>query len=88
MPPKEYNMIVASMIIKVKPEKAEETAKLISEIPSITTYGVHKEDNIIAVIEAETGKELESLSQSILREFENVLGLYPTYLTTDESDGE
>ncbi len=79
-------MLIASAIVKVIPEKAEETARLIERLPYVTTYGVHKENNIIMVVEANTTEELENLSKRIMNEYEAVLGVFPTYLSSDEND--
>ncbi len=77
-------MLIASMIVKVLPEKAIETEKLMEQYPNVTTYGVHKDNNIIIVVEANDAQELESLSRRIMNAHEAVLGVFPTYVTTDE----
>lgn len=78
-------MLIASMIVKAPSEKAPEIAAALEKIPGLTLYGVHKENNIIVVAEAETAGELEKLSESIMMEFPEVLGVFPTYLTSDLS---
>jgi nitrate reductase NapAB chaperone NapD len=79
-------MLIASMIVKVVPEKAEEVAQSLGRIPNVTTYGVHKENNIIVVAEAHDVEQLENLSKYLMMEYENVLGVFPTYLTSDEDE--
>ncbi|MCP4399092.1 MAG: chaperone NapD [bacterium] len=79
-------MLVASMIVKVIPEHAEDIEAYLNTIPSITTYGIHKTDNIIAVAEAQTVQEIEELSSNLMKKHEAVLGVYPTYLTVDDDE--
>jgi nitrate reductase NapAB chaperone NapD len=77
-------MLIASSIVKVVPEKAEEVRELLNQIPKVTTYGIHKESNIIIVAEAHDVEQLESLNNYILEQFPDVLAVFPTYLTSDE----
>lgn len=79
-------MIIASMIVKVVPEKAEDIAQQLRRIPNVTTYGVHKENNIIVVAEAHDEEQLQNLSKYIMEEFEDVWGVFPTYMTSDEEN--
>jgi nitrate reductase NapAB chaperone NapD len=74
------------MIVRVAPEKAEETAKKLEQISNLTTYGVHKECNIIVVAEADDAEELENLSRRIMNEFPGITGVFPTYVTFDDSE--
>ncbi len=78
-------MLIASLIVKVNIEYADETAQQLEKMENVTTYGVHKEDSIIIVVEAETIKEIEFLTKQILAENNNVLGVFPTYLAPDHS---
>lgn len=78
-------MLIASMIVKAPAENAPGIAQALEKIPGLTLYGVHKEENIIVVAEAESAAELEKLSQSIMLEFPEVIGVFPTYLASDES---
>ncbi len=77
-------MLIASMIVKVVPEKAEEVTQQLERIPNVTTYGVHKEKNLIIVAEAHDAEQLENLSKYIMNTFDGVLGVFPTYVTADE----
>lgn len=79
-------MFISSMIIKVLPEKAEEMLAKLKKMSEVTTYGIHNDNNIIAVAEAEEINELELLSKRIVDECEAVLAVYPTYVASDEAD--
>ncbi len=81
-------MLIASMIVKVMPDKAEEIALFLERLPNVTNYGVHKENNIIVVIEAHDEEQLENLAKYILDSYEDVLGVFPTFVGSDEEDTE
>lgn len=76
-------MLISSMIVKVVPEMAEEVVLKLNKIPNVTTYGVHKENNIIIVAEMETEEQLEDLSNHITNEYDGVLNVYFTYVSSD-----
>ncbi|MBN1300744.1 MAG: chaperone NapD [Melioribacteraceae bacterium] len=77
-------MIIASMIVKALPENIDEVVLKLNNIPNVTTYGVHKEENIILLIEADSEDQLKDLSRYINSEFEGILGTYPTFVASDE----
>lgn len=77
-------MIIASMIIKALPENIDEVVLKLNNIPNVTTYGVHKEENIIVLIEADSEDQLKDLARYINSEFEGVLGTYPTFIGSEE----
>lgn len=79
-------MLIASMIVKVAPEKANEISQLLGRIPNVASYGVHKENNIIVVAEAHDEEQLEKLSKYILEEYDEVLGVFPTFVGSDEGE--
>ncbi|OQY26324.1 MAG: hypothetical protein B6244_13950 [Candidatus Cloacimonetes bacterium 4572_55] len=80
-------MFIASMIIKVNPEKADDLLESLKIFENITTYGLHKDDNIIVVVEAESIEDVEKLSKRLLTEFNEIKGVFPTYVTSDDADG-
>lgn len=77
-------MIIASMIVKTQKDKAEEIALQLKRIPSVSTHGIYKEDNIIVLMEAEKEEELEHLSRYIMNEFDGILGTYPTFVASED----
>lgn len=77
-------MIIASIIVKTVPGKAEDVVLKLNKIPNVTTHGIYKDDNIIAVLEAEKEEELESFGKYISSEIVDVLGVYPTFVSADE----
>ena len=77
-------MIIASMIVRTLPDKVDETILELQKLPYVTTHGVHKDDNIIVLVEAESEEKLKDLGRYINSEFEHVLGTYPTFISADE----
>ncbi|MEX1276062.1 MAG: chaperone NapD [Bacteroidota bacterium] len=78
-------MFIASMIVKTAPERAEEAVLSLNRIPHVSTHGIYKESNIIVVAEADRVEDLTDLSRYILNEFEGVLGVFPTFLSSDQA---
>jgi nitrate reductase NapAB chaperone NapD len=76
-------MLIASMIVKAEPELAEEVARQLGRVPGVTTYGVHKEENIVVVAEAQDEAQLENLAEYILESFEGAWGVFPTFVGSD-----
>ena len=76
--------LISSMIVRVKPAKADEILVQLEKIPNVETHGVHKEENIILVAEGRDVRQIENLVTYINQEFPDVAGVYPTYLNWDE----
>lgn len=77
-------MLVASMIVKAEPEQAEEVCRQLGRVPGVTTYGVHKDVNIVVVAEAQDVEQLENLATYIVENFEGAWGVYPTFVGSDD----
>lgn len=77
-------MLVASMIVKTDPLRAAEVARQLGRMPNVTSYGVHKEENIVLVAEAHDEAQLENLARYIVDTFEDVWGVFPTFIGSDE----
>lgn len=80
-------VLIAGMIVKVDPERAGEVARQLGRIPNVSTYGVHKEENIVLVAEGHDEGQLENLARYIVGTFEGVRGVYPTFIGSDEAGG-
>jgi nitrate reductase NapAB chaperone NapD len=78
-------MLVASMVVKVDPAQADELSRQFGRIPGLTTYGVHKEDNIVVVAEAHDEAQLENMARYLLDNFEGAWGVFPTFVASDTS---
>ncbi|RMD94424.1 MAG: hypothetical protein D6814_14540 [Calditrichaeota bacterium] len=77
-------MLISSMIVKTRPGKAGAVLPMLEKIPRVSTYGIHRGNNIIVVAESHDLKQLENLTAFILDTMEDVLGVFPTYLNFEE----
>ncbi len=77
-------MPIAGVVIIINPARTEDVLNKLDMIPGITTYGVHKENHIIAVFEGDTSKSLEKLSKRVQEEIPGILGVYPTYVNFED----
>lgn len=84
----EREMIIASVVVKTIEDKAENLVLKLNDIPNVTTHGIHKNDNIIVLIEADSAEHLEGIGKFINSEFEEVMGTYPTFISTDVESEE
>jgi len=73
-------MPISGVVILIEPSKSQEIFNALKKTEGVTTYGLHKECYVVAVFEAETTKEIESISEQVGKEIDGVLGVYPTYL--------
>lgn len=79
-------MPVAGIVVLTVKEKADRVLTGMQQIENVTTYGVHKENHIVAVLEGDNSRELETLSNRI-EEIDGVLGVFPAYVSfEDEAD--
>lgn len=78
-------MLIASMIVKVSAAAAEEVSRQLGRIPGLTTYGVHQGENIVVVAEARDEQQLENFARHIVDTFEEVTGVYPTFVASEDS---
>lgn len=79
-------MPIAGVIIVSAPEKAMQVLDRLNTIPNVTTYGVHKDDNIVAVLEGDSPKDLELLSDKIQQEITGVMGIFPAYVNYEDEE--
>jgi nitrate reductase NapAB chaperone NapD len=77
-------MPIAGVVIVTAENEAEEALVKINAMENVTTYGIHKENNIVAVFEGESPKALERLNDKILKEVKGVLGVYPSYVNYED----
>jgi nitrate reductase NapAB chaperone NapD len=78
-------MLISGVVILTEQDKTEVVLEKLQKIDHVTTYGIHKEFYIVAVLESETSKGLETLSDKINDSIDGVVGIYPAYINF-ESD--
>lgn len=79
-------MPVAGVLIVTTKEKSTQVLDQLNAIENVTTYGVHKDNNIVAVLEGVAPKDLENLTKKIQEDVPDVIGIYPTYVNYEEDN--
>jgi len=79
-------MLISGVVILIDPQKSARIFDALKAMAGVTSYGLHKENYIIAVFEAEDEKEMKSMSEDIARRIDGILGIYPTYMQFDENE--
>ena len=77
-------MPIAGVVILTAKNKTEDVLIKLKKIDNVTTYGIHKDNNIIAVFEWETITDLENINDSVLEKTDGVVGVYPAYVNYEE----
>ncbi|MCA9732979.1 MAG: chaperone NapD [Deferribacteres bacterium] len=81
-------MFISSIIVKVNPGTAKEIEKEIKKMGALTSYGIHKDENIIIVAETEKLYEVKAICSQLMHNYKDVTGVFPTYLTSDNDELE
>ena len=79
-------MPIAGVIITTAQDEAENVLIKLKELEKVSTYGIHKGNNIVAVFEGDTINELEDINNKITREIKGVLGVFPAYVNYEEDE--
>ncbi|NOX37927.1 MAG: chaperone NapD [Calditrichaeota bacterium] len=77
-------MPIAGVVVVTVPERTSSVLQELKKLSNVTTYGVHKENNIIAVLESDTTKGLEQLSNQISQAIQGVIGVFPAYINFED----
>ena len=77
-------MPIAGVVILTESEKTEDVLIQLKKIDKVTTYGIHKDNNIIAVFDGETIADLENINNRVLENTDGVVGIYPAYVNYEE----
>ena len=81
-------MPIAGVVILTASEKTEDVLIQLKKIDNVTTYGIHKDNNIIAVFEGDTISDLEKINDNVLEKTNGVVGIYPAYVNYEEDINE
>lgn len=79
-------MPIAGVVVVTKKTESLKVLDQMEKLDNVTTYGIHKDNNIVAVFEAESPKGLENMSKEIQNTVPGVLGIYPTYVNYEEEE--
>ncbi len=77
-------MAIAGVVIVTQREKTMRVLEKLNTTANVTTYGVHNDIQIVAVLESDSSKGLEKLSVELQEKIDGILGLYPAYVTTED----
>ena len=81
-------MLISGVVIVTQLNKTSEVLNALQNLNHVTTYGIHKDFHIVAVLEGHTPRELEDLTEEITNSISGVLGVYPTYVNFELEDEE
>lgn len=79
-------MAIAGLLVHALPEAVQELEEKIGCMEEMTTYGVHEEQYVVVVVEAETD-HMEMTVEKI-KDLDGVLTVYTTYLTVEDELAE
>jgi nitrate reductase NapAB chaperone NapD len=71
-------MLVAGLIVTAEREMADEVARRLARVPSLTIYGVHKGVEVVGVAEAYDAEQIRNLARYIRDSFEGVRAVLTT----------
>lgn len=79
-------MPIAGVVIVTADKKAAEALEKLSDVDNVTTYGIHKDNNIVAVLEGDSPRALEELTSKISTEIDGVVGIFPAYVNYEDEE--
>ncbi len=77
-------MAIAGLAILVKKEKVQDVYKRLEEYPEITTYGIHQDQYIVAVVETSPQTDLEKYLENLKNSHSDILGIFPAYANFED----
>lgn len=77
-------MPIAGVTILTERKKTMDVLNQLQSIRNLTTYGIHKENYIVAVLEADKSSDLEQMTEKLKEEIPGVLGIYPAYINFED----
>ncbi len=81
-------MPIAGVLVLTQPKLSENVLVELNKMDKVTTYGIHKENYIIAVLEGNSITELEDITNSITNKISGVIGVYPSYVNYEKIETE
>ncbi len=77
-------MPIAGVIIVADSQRIQSVYECLQNQENITTYGIHNDNQIVAVFEADSSKKLEDMSESLMNQQIGILGVYPAYVNFED----
>ena len=76
--------VVAGVVVETVPGAQARVAVRLARLPGLSLAGGDGARRIAAVWEADGGETLEEFAERLLREEEEVLGVFPTFVGADD----
>ncbi|MGQ9494793.1 MAG: hypothetical protein ACUVRY_00795 [Thermoanaerobaculaceae bacterium] len=77
-------MVIAGVLIKTLPGAAPKVALQLARESFLQLLGGDGNEKIAAVVQRETGAELEAWASELVETNHSVIGVFPTYVAQDE----
>ena len=77
-------MPIAGVTILTEPGKTMDVLNELQALDNLTTYGIHKDIYIIAVLEGNSSSDLEKMTGEIQKNTAGILGIYPAYINFED----
>jgi len=81
-------MPIAGVVIITDKQKTAHVLNKLNNIENVTTYGVHKDNNIVAVFEGDTTSQLEKMNDDIINRIDGIQGIFPAYVNFEDESAE
>jgi len=81
-------MPIAGVVIITDKQKTAHVLNKLNNIENVTTYGVHKDNNIVAVFEGDTTSQLEKMNDDIIKRIDGIQGIFPAYVNFEDESAE
>jgi len=78
-------VVIAGVLIETVPGAEPRVAARLLSVMGITLHGGDGHRRIAAVIEAPSGETLELISQRLLASDEEILGIFPTFVGSEDA---
>jgi len=77
-------MPIAGVVILTQPGKSQSVLKQLKDLSGVTTYGIHKENYIITVMEGDSLEDVKSKSEQMMSSIPGIIGVYPSYINVED----
>ncbi len=77
-------MPIAGVVVLSSKNDIQRVYENLQKHPQITTYGIHQEQYVVAVVETAPGEDMEQLLNQIQEQEPSILGIYPAYINFED----
>ena len=73
-------MIVAGAVVHTAPGAAHRVAARLGHLPGVEIAGTDEDARVAVVWSAPSGRDLETAAEALVRDDDEILGVYPTFV--------